>query len=318
MESLNSRPPSQRGERIEEIRRVWRLEAQAFPRARMDEGQSECVQHLAWGAVAGQLLEALVLTVAVSRIADERVTKELEVHANLMRAAGVQQDFGEGGALEPLQDAVAGARRPPDIIVDRHPLAVRRMTGYCGPNFSFVPLHFAADDGVIGLIHCPSGELGGESQVGVVVFGHDQAAAGFFVQAMHDARAGHAADAAQLAFAMVQQGIDEGMLFVADGRMHDQAGLLVQDHERFVFEQDLQRDLLRLREGRPRLGPMDIDLVPGARSVGRLYDPAVDADMTLFNEALNRAARDRGELLAEKSVEPPRRDGPFDDQDFAT
>ena len=88
------------------------------------------------------------------------------------------------------------------------------MPGDGGADFALVARHFAADDCLIDLLHPAPGELGGECQVGFVVLRHDQAAAGFLVQPVDDARARDAADAAQLARAMVQQRVDERVLFV--------------------------------------------------------------------------------------------------------
>ena len=48
-----------------------------------------------------------------------------------------------------------------------------------------------------------------------VVLGDDQATAGFLVESMHDAGPRHAADAAELAFAMMQQRVDERVCLVS-------------------------------------------------------------------------------------------------------
>ena len=53
-------------------------------------------------------------------------------------------------------------------------------------------------------LHLPVGELGGKRQVCVVVFCHDQAPAGIFVEAMNNAGSSHPANAAEPALAMVQ------------------------------------------------------------------------------------------------------------------
>jgi hypothetical protein len=60
-----------------------------------------------------------------------------------------------------------------------------------------------------------------------IVFRDDQAAAGVLIQAMNDAWSGHTTDAAQLAFAMVKQRIDEGVLLVSGSGMNDYPGDLV-------------------------------------------------------------------------------------------
>ena len=52
---------------------------------------------------------------------------------------------------------------------------------------------------------------------------------------MDDARARDAADAAQLARAMVKQGVDERMFFVPSRRMHHQPRRLVQHQQGLVL-----------------------------------------------------------------------------------
>ena len=69
----------------------------------------------------------------------------------------------------------------------------------------------------------------GKTDVGGVVLCHHQQAAGVLVDAVHDAGADLAADAGQAALAMPQQGVDQGAVRVAGGRVHHHALGLV-DH----------------------------------------------------------------------------------------
>jgi hypothetical protein len=71
--------------------------------------------------------------------------------------------------------------------------------------------------------------------VRLVILRHDQAAAGFLVEAVDDARARDAANAAQLAGAMVKQGIDERVFFVPSRWMHYQPRGLVQHQQGVVL-----------------------------------------------------------------------------------
>ena len=79
---------------------------------------------------------------------------------------------------------------------------------------------------------------------------------------MDDAGAGDAADAAQLPGAMVEQGVDQRVFFVARRRMHHQPRRLVQHQQRFVLEQDVERHFLRLGFGGPGFRPVHFDLLP--------------------------------------------------------
>ncbi len=150
----------------------------------------------------------------------------------------------------------------------------------------------------------------------LVVFGDDEAAAGVLVEPVDDAGPRHAADAAQLPGAMMQQRVDERVFLVAGGGMDDEAGGLVQHEQRFVLEQNVERDFLRLRLGGPGVRPVDFNLFAGAGRVRGLDGLAVDADVALFDEPLQRAARDGGKLFAQKNVEPPAGQGLFDGENF--
>ena len=118
----------------------------------MGERQLKRVQHLARRLITSQLLQAQVLAVAIGGVAHDREAQELEVHPELMGAAGVQQRFDQGGASQPFHHAVTGPRGPAGVVVHSHPLSMRRMPGDGGANFAFVPLHFAAQDRVVSLV----------------------------------------------------------------------------------------------------------------------------------------------------------------------
>ena len=230
---------------------------------------------------------------------------------------GVQHRFDQRGAAQALQHVVARPRLAAQLVIHRHALAMRGMPGNRRADFAAVARQLAAEDRVVDLLHLAGGELGGKRQVRFVILRHDQAAAGFLVQAMDDAGAGDAADAAQLARAMVEQGVDQRVFFVAGCRMHHQPRRLVQHQQRFVLIQDVQRHRFRLGLGGPGFRPVHLNLFPGTGRVGRLDGAAVDPDVALFNQPLNRAARDGRELAAQIRVQPLRRERMFDRQDFS-
>ena len=130
----------------------------------------------------------------------------------------------------------------------------------------------------------------------VVVFCNHQAAAGFLVQAMHDARPGHAAHAAEAGATMVQQRVDQGVLRMARARMHDQSRRFVEHEQILVFVKNIQGHFLGgCLRGR-RLRPLDVDQFSLARMMRRLDDPAIDTNMPLGQQALNGGARRIGKL----------------------
>ena len=155
-----------------------------------------------------------------------------------------------------------------------------------------------------------------QRDVRLIVLGDDEAAAGFLVEPVDDARPRHAADAAQRAFAMMQQRVDERVFLVAGGGMHDESGGLVDDEQRLVLEQNIERDFFRLCLGGPGFRPVNFNLFAGVRMMRGLDGLAVDADVAFFNQALQRAARGGGKFFAEKFVEPRGRQGFFNGEIF--
>ena len=174
----------------------------------MFEAEFPRVQHLARGGDARECFEARVLFAAIHGIADERVADVLEMHANLVRAPGVQKAFDQGRGVEAFDDFEAG----PGVagvgaFGGGHPFAMRGVPRDADLDFALFVREFAADDRAINLGDAAFLELRGEGKVGFVGFGHDDATAGVHVETMHDARARDAADAAELALAMIEQAV---------------------------------------------------------------------------------------------------------------
>ena len=263
-----------------------------------------------------QILQALVLPVPVGRVAHHREPQELEVHPDLVRAAGVQDRLDQRRPAQSLQHMVAGPRLTSSVVIHRHALAMGGMPSNGGADFAPVARQLAAEDRLVDLLHPAGGELGGKRQVRFVVLRHDQAAAGFLVQPMDDARAGDTADAAQPARAVVKQGVDERVFFVTSRRMHYQPRRLVQHQQRLVLIQDVEQHRFRLGFGGPGFRPVHFNLLAGPGRVRRLDDAAVDPDVALLDQALNRTPRDGRELAAQVGVEPLRGQRVFDGQDF--
>ena len=155
------------------------------------------VQHHARRGVVGQFLDADVLLRAVGFVAHERMADELEMHADLVRAAGVDLRRHQGRRVKPFNDLVAGVRRATDAVVAHgHAFAVRGMPRDGRADFAGGAARLAADERMVNLVNFARGKLFRERNVRFVVLGDDEAAAGFLVEPVDDARPRHAADAA--------------------------------------------------------------------------------------------------------------------------
>ncbi len=149
-----------------------------------------------------------------------------------------------------------------------------------------------------------------------VVFGDDQATAGFLVETVNDPGPGNSADAAEFSFAVMQERVDESVFLMAGGRMHHESGRFVQDQERVVLKENIQRHFFGLRFGRLGLRPVYLHLVTGMWCVGGLHASFVDQYVAFFDKALDRTTRNRGEFATQVSVKPPGRECPVYGEDL--
>ena len=82
--------------------------------------------------------------------------------------------------------------------------------------------------------------------MGFVIFGNDHDAAGILIQPVHDTGADHPVDARQV-LTVKQQRIDQRARIMPRRRMHHHApGFIEHDHI-FIFIDDIQRNVFRLR-----------------------------------------------------------------------
>ena len=216
----------------------------------MGQREFDSVQHLAGDFAGGGFAQAGVLPPPIDRVPGDGEAQVLKVDADLMGATGVQVHLNMGGVMEQGENAIGGAGLPPGP--NRHAFAIGVMAGDWGVDFAAGNRKAPANDCLIGFLNLAGGKLRGQSEMGGVVFGHHQAAAGFLVKAMDDAGAGHAADAAELAGAMVQQGVDQSMTGMSGGGVDDEAGRLVEREQIVVFVENLQRHFFGLGRHRHR------------------------------------------------------------------
>lgn len=185
----------------------------------------------------------------VKGIAHQRVAEVFEVNADLMRASGVEGAFDQARIRQFAQDAVLGGGSSPSPgFHNGHFFAVDGVAG----DFFFDHAGFFGEmpgsEREVFFQYIAPGELFGERLVGQVIFGDHEAAAGFFVESVHDAGALCAADARERG-TMVEQRIDERAAGVARSGVHHHSGRFVEHQEIDVFKKDFQRNGFRLGAG---------------------------------------------------------------------
>ena len=170
------------------------------------------------------------------------------MHTDLMGAAGFQAALQHGELPQPFQYLIArigvfGVGFPGGV--DRHFFAVGLAAAQIGLHKALILCKAAVHDGAIRALHTVHRHLLGKADVRCIVLCHHQQSAGVLIDAVHDAGANLPADAGQAALAMPQQGIDQGAVRVAGGRVHHHALGLVDHQQVGVLIHDIQRDLLR-------------------------------------------------------------------------
>jgi hypothetical protein len=208
------------------------------------------------------------------------------VHADLVRAAGLELGSNEAMAGEPLEDTEAGHGRAA-LSDHRHASALRRVAPDRG--LDPAPGHDLTDhQGTILAMHLSRLELGDKRPVSRQRLGHHQQAGRILIQSMHDSGARHSGKRG----GMMQQGILQGAIAVPRRRMHNQSGRFIDHEELVVFEDQVECDGLgeavsaRLNQ---RIEMNDLagpDLVAGATG------HPVDANLTTVDPMLQTAARE--------------------------
>lgn len=272
----------------------------------MGERQLTRVQHLSWRRVTSQFGQPLVLTVPVSVIPHQREAEELEMDANLVRPASVQESFGEGRTAQPLQKAIAGARLPPGVFIDGHSFAMGGVTPDGGPDFAALALHLAANNRMINFFHFAAGKLGRERKVRVVILGYDQTSAGFFVEAMDDARAElvfGVRSATRKRLTAAEQRIDQSAAGVPGAGMDAHACWLVDDKEVVVFVENIERDCFRFSPQRRAWRRFYGDSFASAQFLRSLCGRAVYQDEAGIEEFLHPGPREFRKMGYDPAIE---------------
>jgi len=243
----------------------------------MDEAQAGGVEALA-GEAGDRLFGA------VDRVAQDGVADVGHVDADLVGAAGLQAaaqvgDTGVTGDDLPVGDGTAAGGDHGHLF----PVGAAAADG--GVHSAAVLLHIAGHQALVGAGEGVVLQLRAEGQVGGVVFGGDDEAAGIAVDAVDDAGALFAADAGETVAAVVEQGVDQGAVRVAGGRMDHQARGLVDHDDVVVLVDHVQGDVLGGQGRLAELGNVHGDRLTAGEAGAFSGGLAVDTDAALGDQA---------------------------------
>jgi len=244
----------------------------------------------------------VIAPAAVEGIPDHRVAQVFEMHADLMGSSRVRMAFDEGLPFRRGENPVLGEGLAATFI-DGHFLAVNRMAADRGVNFPVRHAGDSLDKCQVGLADLAVCKLLRERAVGRIGFGDDEAAAGFLVEPVDDARSFFSSNDAQ-AGAVMEQGIDQGAVRVSRPGVNDEAGRFVQHEHGGILVEDVQRDVLGQGDGRGDfLRKGRFDPVPGAQGLGGACGESVYQNESLADEGLDANPGKFREQVAEVAVQ---------------
>ncbi len=107
---------------------------------------------------------------------------------------------------------------------------------------------FPGDEREINLFDHALCKLPRQFSMRLIVFRDDKAAARFFVETVNDSWPLFSANSRQRR-AMAKQCVDQSVLPMSRARMYDEPGRFIDDNDILIFEENLQRNRLRLIVG---------------------------------------------------------------------
>ena len=238
---------------------------------------------------------------AVERVADDRMADRAQVHADLVRAAGVDRHLRERqrrrrtARARTMRVTASRLRRArADIFLRFDRIAADRRVD------APARLHLAPDERDVFLLDLAIVELPRQLLVRRVVLGDDHQPRRAAIEPVHDARPLLAADAAEIVDVMEQR-VDQRAARVPGRRMHDHARRLVDDDEVAVLVEDRQRQRFGLRRRRrPARASSTAIAWPAFTGWFGFAVAAVDADVAVLDQPLDLRSRLAGEHRDEK------------------
>mmetsp|Transcript_42326 Transcript_42326/g.99429 ORF Transcript_42326/g.99429 Transcript_42326/m.99429 type:complete len:417 (-) Transcript_42326:2726-3976(-) len=275
-----------------------RLQPQGLTGDRMAEAEP--------GRMQGLTGQAQRRRAAVERVGQQRMAAVHQVDADLMGPAGVQHAM-HGADGPPLrvthpQRKHIGARRLAEV---------GRCDGHLHPRHRVAPQGLVDDEGLVDTppgqrqvfaVHFASGDLARQRGDGFQRLADHHQAAGVLVEAVHDARTRQPRRRRMVG----QQPVHQRARPVARGRVHDQPGRLVHDHQVLILVGQGQHHRLGA-EGPALVGWLQfhLDALASAQLQRRLEQhDAVGLHTTPLDQGLQMVARELRREAGQPAVQP--------------
>ncbi len=200
----------------------------------------------------------------IFRVPQQRIAKMGHMHPDLVSSPRFQP------ALDQRNQHIIGlgwvVESPQNLIVSHRVFGIdricfnhrslqtaRRMAAQMGINLPFHPRRRSPYQRPICAFQGPCAAMIGklllQVEMSAVALGHDHDATGALVEAVHDARTLNPTNTRQGTFAVMQKRVDQCSRPIARRGMYNHASRLVDDDEISVLKQNVESNLLRLRNG---------------------------------------------------------------------
>lgn len=223
---------------------------------------------------------------AIKRVTEDRISKVLQMDANLVSSAAVQPAFKQARRSARAHDFEIGSRDPSAFARNRHLLAMNAMTHNRRDDASGSTPRFPGNKRQVDLVDRARRELPRKISVRKIVLRHYQTTARSFIQAMNNARPFLSADPGKI-LAMRKQSVNQRAAFAAGTRMNGNSRGFVYHDEIVIFKQNGDRDLFRDEIDRFHRRLDHGNKVACSNQVTRTGTSSVHCYMTLPNKRLN-------------------------------
>ncbi len=285
----------------------------------MHEAQRAGMQRMARHSAEAVVDELLVFkergtfkyaVAAVALVVEQRMPLPREVHAYLVRAPRFETALDQRHIAVTAQHAVVrdGMLALRAVGKDPHLQPVLGVAAYVARDRTLVLLDIAPHQRHVTAVDRMVEKLLCQRDVRPLVLGHDKQTRRILVDTMHQSGAHVALTEHRQMLQVERKSVDQRARIVAEARVHDHAGGLV-DHQKIVVlvydvERNILRDDLQLA---PRVGHDDGYAVERLDLVARLGRLAVDQNVAAVGRRLYAVARRILHAARQKLVQPQQR-----------
>src|SRR6478735_4862770 len=257
----------------------------------MVEGEGVSVQELP--------LESEVSRGAVDRVARDRQPDRVEMHPDLVRAAGLEPYLEQGALAEPLAHLEPGDGLARCIRVDRPARPIGAVAADRGVDPPRPRPGCPSHEGEVASLDLPLSDRRRELFIGALRARDEQQARRVPVEPVDDPRP----PGITTGGAEADEPVDQRLLVVSWRRVDDEPGRLVDHEQVLVLEDDLEWLVGRLEPG--RAGKRDLELFPALEPMALRAALAVDQDRAVADQALRQGPRGDSWQGGDDDVETP-------------